>query len=98
MARLPEAGSHRIAHIAASGGAFKRMARPPAVKIGPDWCRVLNLGMRACGRSAESDMLDAKTHPSAATPATSTDRMLFVPAGTFHMGSDRHYPEEAPVT
>src|SRR6185369_429086 len=23
--------------------------------------------------------------------------MLFVPGGTFHMGSDRHYPEEAPV-
>jgi sulfatase modifying factor 1 len=23
--------------------------------------------------------------------------MIFVPGGTFHMGSDRHYPEEAPV-
>jgi sulfatase modifying factor 1 len=23
--------------------------------------------------------------------------MLYVPGGTFHMGSDRHYPEEAPL-
>jgi len=23
--------------------------------------------------------------------------MLYVPGGTFRMGSDRHYPEEAPV-
>jgi formylglycine-generating enzyme required for sulfatase activity len=28
----------------------------------------------------------------------STDRgMIFIPGGTFRMGSDRHYPEEAPV-
>ena len=26
-----------------------------------------------------------------------TDGMVFVPGGTFRMGSDRHYPEEAPV-
>src|SRR5687768_2272871 len=26
-----------------------------------------------------------------------TDGMVFVPGGTFHMGSDRYYPEEAPV-
>ena len=25
------------------------------------------------------------------------DNMIFVPGGTFRMGSDRHYPEEAPV-
>jgi sulfatase modifying factor 1 len=25
------------------------------------------------------------------------DRMLYVPGGTYRMGSDRHYPEEAPV-
>ena len=25
------------------------------------------------------------------------DSMIFVPGGTFRMGSDRHYPEEAPV-
>src|SRR4051794_13884495 len=29
-------------------------------------------------------------------PAASAD-MVFVPSGTFRMGSDRHYPEEAPV-
>ena len=23
--------------------------------------------------------------------------MIFIPGGTFRMGSDRHYPEEAPV-
>ena len=26
-----------------------------------------------------------------------TEGMVFVPGGTFRMGSDRHYPEEAPV-
>src|SRR5215469_16698973 len=26
-----------------------------------------------------------------------TSKMIFVPGGTFRMGSDRHYPEEAPV-
>lgn len=25
------------------------------------------------------------------------DEMVYVPGGTFRMGSDRHYPEEAPV-
>ena len=25
------------------------------------------------------------------------ERMLYVPGGTFRMGSDRHYTEEAPV-
>ena len=27
----------------------------------------------------------------------SPDGMAFIPGGTFRMGSDRHYPEEAPV-
>ena len=26
-----------------------------------------------------------------------TDGMAWIPGGTFRMGSDRHYPEEAPV-
>src|ERR1700692_4491871 len=29
--------------------------------------------------------------------ASVDDGMLYVPGGTFRMGSDRHYPEEAPV-
>ena len=33
----------------------------------------------------------------AAAPAASRDDMIFVPGGTFRMGSDKHYPEEAPV-
>jgi sulfatase modifying factor 1 len=32
-----------------------------------------------------------------ATAPQSTDGMAFVPGGTFRMGSDKHYPEEAPV-
>src|SRR5882757_9406531 len=35
-----------------------------------------------CGQSSQ--------HPTG-------DGMLYVPGGTFRMGSDRHYPEEAPV-
>jgi formylglycine-generating enzyme required for sulfatase activity len=30
-------------------------------------------------------------------PAASTADMIRIPGGTFRMGSDRHYPEEAPV-
>src|SRR6476469_5277733 len=30
-------------------------------------------------------------------PETARDDMLRIPSGTFRMGSDRHYPEEAPV-
>lgn len=33
--------------------------------------------------------------PPQATPAT--DGMVWIPGATFLMGSDRHYPEEAPV-
>ena len=29
--------------------------------------------------------------------AVSTADMIRIPGGTFRMGSDRHYPEEAPV-
>ncbi len=35
-------------------------------------------------------------HPAAPGPAPHTD-MSWVPARTFRMGSDHHYPEEAPA-
>src|SRR6187401_1477128 len=33
----------------------------------------------------------------ARTPDVNTTDMIFIPGGTFRMGSDKHYPEEAPV-
>ena len=40
--------------------------------------------------STKSGMERSREHPA-------DDGMLYVPGGTFRMGSDRHYPEEAPV-
>jgi formylglycine-generating enzyme len=37
------------------------------------------------------------TRPSAAQAAPAPGNMVFISGGTFRMGSDRHYPEEAPV-
>jgi formylglycine-generating enzyme required for sulfatase activity len=45
-------------------------------------------------------MSTVKTIASPATPPTSkppADAMMWIPGGTFTMGSDRHYPEEAPA-
>jgi formylglycine-generating enzyme len=40
--------------------------------------------------STKSGVERSLEHPS-------DDGTLYVPGGTFRMGSDRHYPEEAPV-
>src|SRR6478735_10915616 len=37
---------------------------------------------------------EAEQHPQ---DAARTGAMVFIPGGTFRMGSDRHYPEEAPA-
>jgi formylglycine-generating enzyme len=43
-------------------------------------------------------MLDPKNEPSGHSPdAVQTANMIWIPAGTFRMGSNDHYPEEAPV-
>ena len=43
-------------------------------------------------------MLDADAKRSQAPPGTSPQRdMIWIAAGTFPLGSDKHYPEEAPV-
>ena len=33
----------------------------------------------------------------AAAPSVNTADMIRIPGGTFRMGSDKHYPEEAPA-
>lgn len=42
------------------------------------------------GKSVEATL---KSNKDNEIPAA----MIFVPGGTFRMGSDKHYPEEAPV-
>jgi formylglycine-generating enzyme len=43
-------------------------------------------------------MLDPKNEPSGHAPdAVQAANMIWIPAGTFRMGSNDHYPEEAPV-
>jgi sulfatase modifying factor 1 len=51
-------------------------------KSGPEF--VMNLA------STKPDMGQSLERPA-------DDGMLYVPGGTFRMGSDRHYPEEAPA-
>jgi sulfatase modifying factor 1 len=42
-------------------------------------------------------MLQAKEDAEERPPDNTTTDMVFIPAGTFRMGSDHHYPEEAPT-
>src|SRR5436305_6387908 len=37
------------------------------------------------------------SHGAQSSEALADDGMLYVPGGTYRMGSDHHYPEEAPV-
>jgi sulfatase modifying factor 1 len=48
--------------------------------------------MRSIRQDAPSAPTGLKEHDR-----SRTTQMVFVPGGTFRMGSDRHYPEEAPV-
>jgi formylglycine-generating enzyme len=41
-------------------------------------------------------VVDCKA-PEPGVGGTRTANMIFIPGGTFRMGSDRHYPEEAPT-
>ena len=47
------------------------------------------------GRVCDGDVAATRAIPAQAAP--SHPNMVFIPGGTFRMGSDRHYPEEAPV-
>src|SRR4030095_7778346 len=38
-----------------------------------------------------------RTEPAAQARPSHREGMAWIPGGTFRMGSDRHYPEEAPV-
>src|SRR3979490_1199825 len=46
--------------------------------------------MNLADTKSPSDREQSFEHPA-------DDGMLYVPGGTYRMGSDRHYPEEAPV-
>ena len=43
------------------------------------------------------NLVDTKSYPGLGQPSQADDGMVYVPGGTFRMGSDRHYSEEAPV-
>jgi sulfatase modifying factor 1 len=43
----------------------------------------------------DSVITAARSHSLTTVPPH--QRMIWIPGGTFRMGSDRHYPEEAPV-
>jgi formylglycine-generating enzyme len=42
-------------------------------------------------------LIDPRPAPASPPRAFPHPDMIHIPGGTFHMGSDRHYPEEAPV-
>jgi len=49
---------------------------------------------------SEHAWIDAKPHfrvDVAEAPSVNTADMIRIPGGTFRMGSNKHYPEEAPV-
>jgi formylglycine-generating enzyme required for sulfatase activity len=46
---------------------------------------------------ARGSPMELKTRQPLVREDASSSNMVYVPGGTFRMGSDRHYPEEAPA-
>ena len=53
--------------------------------------------LQAAGTPQQARLAVAADATSAAYTSAWPDSMIFIPGGTFRMGSDPHYPEEAPV-
>jgi sulfatase modifying factor 1 len=64
-----------------------RVRLPPPVVCGRQRDSVMGMA-----REASANRLDG-----AGPPAAATEDMVRIPGATFRMGSDRHYPEEAPA-
>src|SRR5262249_20222066 len=83
-------GGHRAA---------ARVRQPNVVDISQSRGRPSGRPLRPSNESGDH-MSTVKTVVSPATPlagAPPADAMMWIPGGTFTMGSDHHYPEEAPA-
>src|SRR5262245_56705995 len=76
-----------------AGGCTSHMCRQPPIVL----LRSTNRKIRLPKGSARMSQIEVASSRRGAEQADPPVNMAWIPGGTFRMGSDRHYPEEAPV-